>query len=395
MVFFGVGSVVFGKMSDIYNLKTLITMGLLIYCGGSLLGFLGHTNYFLVIAARIIQGIGGSSISALMMTIIARYIPPEHRGKAFGLLGSTVAFSEGIGPAVGGYIAGNYHWAALFLIPFLTLLALPFLHQILPDERPRKSKVDFPGAILLVVGISSLILYLTEHQWPLIAGSFLFLALFAQHIRHTDQPFIEPELFTKRDYMLGITSGFILIGTGMGLLFMVPLMLNAIHQLPADLIGWTLFPGSMSVIVLGGVGGSLADKRGNSLVFHAGLLFFMISATSLSLFADKSPWLISVALLPAFAGISFIKTAVSNSVTQTLDKQDVGIGMGMFGLVSFFSEAVGTALVGKVLADRMFDFSLSPIVTDPSAFPYSNLLLFLIGPILLGGALYRTAFQRG
>lgn len=395
MIFFGVGSVIYGKMSDTYRLKPLIIIGLLIYCGGSLFGFLAHENYSLVIAARIIQGAGCSAISALMMVIIARYISPENRGKAFGILGSTVAFSEGIGPAIGGFVSANYHWAFLFLIPLFTLLSIPFFYKVLPDEMPGNGKVDFLGAALLVIGVASLILYITEPRWPFIVIGVALLGWFAVHIRQSEQPFIEPAMFVKRKYIIGVLSGFVLFCTGMGILFMTPLMLSHVHQLSTDVIGWILFPGSMSVIAFGAAGGSLADKRGNPFVLLLGLFLLIISVLTISLLVEKSQWLISAALLPTFIGLSFIKTAVSNSVTQTLEMDEIGVGMGLYGLASFLSEAVGTALVGKALDKRILDFSLLPTVTEPSAYMYSNMFLVFVFFILFGGAVYMSVFRRG
>jgi DHA2 family metal-tetracycline-proton antiporter-like MFS transporter len=213
------------------------------------------------------------------------------------------------------------------------------------------------------------------------------------HIRRIEQPFIEPALFLKRKFIIVILSGFILFGTGMGVLFMMPLMLNQVHQLTPDAIGWILFPSSMSVIIFGAVGGRLADRRGNLFVLYFGLFLLIISLLTISQLINKTPWLISGALLPAYAGISFIKTAVSNSVTQTLDTQEIGVGMGLFSLTSFLSEAVGTALVGKTLDNRMLEFSLFPTITEPSYFVYSNILFVFVVLILLGGVVYKLAFR--
>lgn len=394
MIFFGVGSVVYGKLSDIYQIKRLIVIGLLIYCGGSLLGFLEHTNYVMVIVARIIQGAGGSAIAALIMVIIARYISPDDRGKAFGIVGSTVAFSEGIGPVVGGFISGNYHWSFLFIIPLFTLLAIPFFHKVLPDDIPCQGKVDVLGAALLVLGLAVFMLYFSEPNWFFIVIGFMFIALFVIHIRRIEQPFIEPALFMKRKFISGVLAGFILFSIGMGVLFMMPLMLSHVYQLSPDAIGWILFPGSLSVIIFGAVGGRMADQRGNYFVLHLGLFLFVISFITILILLNKSPWLMCGALLPAYIGISFVKTAVSNSVTQTLESQEIGIGMGLFSLTSFFAEAVGTAFVGKALDSQVLNVSLLPTVNEPITV-YSNILLIFILFTFLGGAVYKTAFHRG
>ena len=139
----------------------------------------------------------------------------------------------------------------------------------------------------------------------------------------------------------------------------------------------------------------MADKRGNPFLLLLGLFLLIISVLTISLLVEKSQWLISAALLPTFIGVSFIKTAISNSVTQTLAIEEIGVGMGLFGLASFLSEAVGTALVGKALDKQMFDFSLLPTLAEPSAYMYSNMFLVFVFFILFGGTVYMSVFRRG
>src|SRR5699024_11833164 len=79
----------------------LLLFGIIINCFGSVIGFVGHSFFSLLIMARFIQGAGAAAFPALVMVVVARYIPKENRGKAFGLIGSIVAMGEGVGPAIG------------------------------------------------------------------------------------------------------------------------------------------------------------------------------------------------------------------------------------------------------------------------------------------------------
>jgi DHA2 family metal-tetracycline-proton antiporter-like MFS transporter len=116
-IVFGMGMVIFGKLSDMYSIKKLITIGIALYSFGSILGFVLQSWYPGVILSRAIQGAGGSAIPALVFVMVARFFTAEERGKLFGIITSTVSFAIGIGPVLGGYIAGSFHWAYLFLVP--------------------------------------------------------------------------------------------------------------------------------------------------------------------------------------------------------------------------------------------------------------------------------------
>lgn len=87
------------------------------------------------------------------MVFVTRYIEPDHRGKAFGMIGSTVALGEGIGPVLGGLISEYVHWPYLFVLPMMTLVTLLAFLKTLPTEPSRKGKFDVYGVLILVPGI--------------------------------------------------------------------------------------------------------------------------------------------------------------------------------------------------------------------------------------------------
>ncbi|HAP6072393.1 TPA: MFS transporter, partial [Enterococcus faecium] len=124
MLTFSIGTAVYGKLSDQLGIKRLLLFGIIINCFGSVIGFVGHSFFSLLIMARFIQGAGAAAFPALVMVVVARYIPKENRGKAFGLIGSIVAMGEGVGPAIGGMIAHYIHWSYLLLIPMITMVLL-------------------------------------------------------------------------------------------------------------------------------------------------------------------------------------------------------------------------------------------------------------------------------
>lgn len=134
MLTFSIGTAVYGKLSDQLGIKRLLLFGIIINCFGSVIGFVGHSFFSLLIMARFIQGAGAAAFPALVMVVVARYIPKENRGKAFGLIGSIVAMGEGVGPAIGGMIAHYIHWSYLLLIPMITIITVPFLMKLLKKE---------------------------------------------------------------------------------------------------------------------------------------------------------------------------------------------------------------------------------------------------------------------
>lgn len=219
--------------------------------------------------------------------------------------------------------------------------------------------------------------------------------IFSLYIRRTEQPFIEPALFVNRTFMMGVLVGCILLGTVAGFISMVPYMMRDVHHLSTGMIGGgILFPGTLSVIFFGLLGGNLVDKRGNKFVLYLGVFFIALSFIVISLFVDKTPWLTSIMLILTFGGLSFVKTVISSSVAETLVSEEVGAGMGMLNLACFLSEGIGVAIVGGMLSKNLFNFQVLPTPSLPTAFLYSNLLLVFTVTILIGGAIYTLAYSR-
>ncbi|WP_052398947.1 MFS transporter [Geomicrobium sp. JCM 19039] len=168
---YAIGSVMYGKLADMVPLKTLLTVGILLFSLGSVLGFLSP-NYGTLLAARILQALGGAAIPALGFIIPSRYFDTD-RGKVFGIISSTVAFASGVGPIAGGMIGGVLEWRYLFLVPATACLAIPLFRKWLPDERVHFQKIDYIGAILVSVFVSTLLLFVTLFVWSLLFVSIL------------------------------------------------------------------------------------------------------------------------------------------------------------------------------------------------------------------------------
>ncbi|SHF36298.1 Major Facilitator Superfamily protein [Seinonella peptonophila] len=74
ILFFGIGSIMFGKLSDLFSLKHLMVIGIIVYVSSSVLGFFFRDHYVTIILFRAIQGLGASAIPAINNTIITRYV---------------------------------------------------------------------------------------------------------------------------------------------------------------------------------------------------------------------------------------------------------------------------------------------------------------------------------
>lgn len=393
-IVFGMGMVIFGKLSDMYSVKKLITIGIVVYSLGSVLGFVLQGWYPAVILSRAMQGAGGSAIPALVFVMVARFFTAEERGKLFGVITSLASFAIGIGPVLGGYIAGSFHWAYLFLIPLPILVAIPFFRKLLPTEQRRAGKLDIVGAVLLGITVSMLMLSTTEVRGIYFLVAFITLILFIVHIRRVKEPFVELALFTSPQYRSGLIIGFLIFGTVMSVMFVIPLMLSKMYGLNTEQIGLIMFPGAISAVIFGRVAGNLTVKRGSHFVVYLGLTLIALSLLFQSSFIGLWVWYIGAALIMTYIGLSFVQTALTESVTQILPVHQIGVGMGLFNMTSIISGAVVTALVAKAMEQKVFAFPLHPFISDSRAYLYGNLILILSLVVAASALLYFFSFGK-
>jgi len=383
MLTFSVGTAVYGKLSDLLGIRKLLLFGIMVNCLGSVIGFVGHSSFPILILARFIQGSGAAAFPALVMVLVARYIPKENRGKAFGLIGSIVAMGEGVGPAIGGMVAHYIHWSYLLLIPTITIITVPYLIQLLKKEERVRGYFDIAGIIFMSMGIVFFMLFTTSYQFYFLIISILSFLIFIKHIRKAPDPFVAPALGKNVSFMIGVLCGGLMFGTVAGFVSMVPYMMKEVHQLSTVAIGsGIIFPGTMSVIIFGYIGGLLVDRKGSLLVLTIGVAFISIGFLTAALFLETTPWLMTVVVVFVFGGLSFTKTVISTIVSSSLNEHEAGAGMGLLNFTSFLSEGTGIAIVGGLLSVHLLDSRLLPTITDPSSYLYSNMLLLFTGIII-------------
>ena len=391
VILFALGSVTYGKLADTFSVKNLITTGLILLNIGSVVGFLSQW-YPMLILARVVQATGSSAIPALAMLIATKYFPGAIRGRVLGMIASTVAFGGGIGPMVGGFITGTFHWRYLFLFSVATLFTIRSFRRFLPDEARQASTFDITGALLMGVGIVLLLLSVTTADWRFLPAAFVLLIVFRSHIQRSGNPFVSPSLFRNRRYRNTVIIAFLAISTVFGMVFMTPIMLRALNELSANDIGLAMFPGAMTAALMGALGGKLVDRIGSKPVVFIGLACLATGFLLISIFAGFTPWVIALGLIVSYTGFSFTQPSLAHTVSASLPNEHMGIGMGMYNLFFFMSGAFSAAVIGKMLDVTAGDAPVNPLAVLPSAGSFSNLYLLLSCLVLIAASLFFFTF---
>ncbi len=217
---------VWGKLSDLYGRRLLYQIGIAIFLLGTLLsGF--STSMTQLIIFRAVQGLGAGALVPLGMTIIGDTFTVEERAKMQAYFSGVWGLSSVIGPVIGGFITDQFSWRWVFWVnlPIGVAAALIIGIALKEPKLNRKPSIDYPGAALLMIAISLLMLVMVESgssmarifgpaNLLLLSISAALLLLFFWVEKKAKDPIIPFELFQNRTVAIAVTAGF-LGGVGM------------------------------------------------------------------------------------------------------------------------------------------------------------------------------------
>lgn len=374
---FAIGSVVYGKLADLYPHNLLLTIGLSLFSLGSMIGFLS-SNYFLMIIGRIIQAGGGAAIPALAMIVSTHYFSIDKRGQVLGLIASIVALGTGIGPIIGGIITQYWGWKYLFLLPVLSVVAIPFINMYLPKEKTKEGSFDVIGAFLLTTFVVMMLFAINLHAYFLIAGVLSFY-VFTKHIKCVKTPLIQLDLLKNKVYRTLLLMGFLVFFSIMSSFFVLPLMFKEVNNLQAIMIGFVLFPGAITAAFLGSIAGKLSDRYGDVVVIQGALFLMILGFWMISTLVGHLPIIVALFFTFVYVGYSSIQASLASFVSKTLQQHEIGVGMGLYNLSFFLGGAFGVALAGRFL-ELNLQVNFNPF-NNVAQYMFSNvfILLGLIG----------------
>src|SRR3954454_11633311 len=263
----------YGKLSDIYGRRPFFIFAITVFVVGSVLSAFAHTMYQLA-AFRALQGIGAGGLFSLALTIIGDIVPPRERAKYQGYFLAVFGTSSVLGPVLGGLFAGadtilgitDWRWVFLINVPIglasLLLVARP-LH--LPHTR-RDHRIDYPGALALVVGLVPLLIIAEQgRDWGWTSTSAIvcyvigvvgIIAFLLAERAYGDDALLPLRLFRGRTFGVGSLLNLI-VGMGMfGGLAAVPVYMQIVKGYSPPAGGLLLLP-----MVIGIMSGTISSGQ--------------------------------------------------------------------------------------------------------------------------------------
>ncbi|MET7485299.1 MFS transporter [Streptomyces sp. NPDC005538] len=350
-----------GTAGDRYGHKRVVLAGLAVFGAGSLACGLAP-DVAVLVAARVVQGIGAALLLPGTLAIISRAFPDDAaRARAIGVWAGVGSLALPAGPLLGGALTDWLGWRAIFLINVpVVLFALVRSAAVVQESREaRARRLDVPGLLL-----GGLLLLATTYAFieggrggadsppVLIAATVAVLALVAltaAELRRGDEAMLPPALLRRPAFdAANATAGIMNLGT-LGTLFVLMLYLQSVQQRSALVAGLAVLPLFAPLAVIAPFGGRITSRIGSRLPATAGLL---IAATGLALLTRAQPHSGLPALLPALLlwgiGCGLLTPAVVAAAIATVPADRAGLASAVNNTARQTGGAIGIAVAGAV-----------------------------------------------
>ncbi|KAA0024580.1 MDR family MFS transporter [Antrihabitans cavernicola] len=377
---------IWGKLADLFNKKVLVQSAIVIFVIGSAVAGFAH-NVPILLAARVIQGVGMGGLTALVVAIIGSIVAPRERGRYSGYMGAVMAVSMSGGPILGGVIVDSplgWRWCFFVCVP-LAVIALGLLQKTLHIETDRKENVsiDWLGAGLLTAGVSVLLIWVSfagkagYYDW--ISGeSALYvgigLVLLAATIwveSKAKSPIIPLKIVTERTTGLAIIAS---IAVGVGLFgattFLGQYFQTARGFTPTD-AGLLSIPLVVGMLVSSVGSGQLITRFGQWKPFIITGAILLVGGFALLGTIDHttSLWTVGVFITIVGLGTGMLMQNLVLAVQNTVSVHNIGAASSSVAFFRTFGGAIGVSVLGSILASRVGTLSadgFAEMGIDPS-----------------------------
>ncbi|WP_210593748.1 MFS transporter [Streptomyces sp. GESEQ-35] len=361
-----------GKLADLYNKKALVQLALVIYVLGSAAAGLSQ-NPAMLIACRVVQGIGVGGLSALAQIVMAAMISPRERGRYSGYLGATFAVATVGGPLLGGVITDTsflgWRWCFYVGVPFAVIALIVLQKTLKLPVVKRDVKVDWAGAFFISAAVSLLLVWVTfagdKYEWlswqsyAMVGGSVLLALIFVFVETKASEPIIPLRLFRNRTITLSsLASMFVGVAMFSGTVFFAQYFQLARDESPT-MSGVLTIPMIGGLFVSSTVSGQLITKTGRWKAWLVGGGVLITAGLGLlsTIRYDTDYWKTAVFMALLGLGIGMMMQNLVLSTQNQVDPKDLGAASSTVTFFRSLGGAMGVSALGAVLANRITDYS--------------------------------------
>jgi EmrB/QacA subfamily drug resistance transporter len=409
-----------GRLGDRFGPKNLYLIGLAVFTAASLwCGLSGSAA--MLIAARVVQGIGAGVLTPQTLSTITRIFPPQRRGVAASLWGATAGVASLVGPLAGGLLVDGLGWEWIFFVNVpIGIAGLALAVWLVPELPVQAHQFDLLGVALSGLGMFLIVFGLQQGQaagwdpgiWAVIVAGIGFMVGFAYwESMHTGEPLIPLSIFVDRDFSLCSVGVAIVAFATTAMMLPVAFYAQGVCGLSPTRSALLIAPMAIANGVLAPVAGRIVDRSHPVPVLGFGFSALAISLTWLS--TEMTPgtpiWRLLLPFTGIGVGMAFVWSPLTATATRNLPPQLAGASSGVYNAVRQLGAVLGSAGMAAFMTSRISaempartpaaggrGLQLPEFVREPfsAAMSQSVLLPAFVGLLGVVAALFLVDFKR-
>ncbi|ORB18241.1 MFS transporter [Mycobacterium noviomagense] len=361
---YAVPLLVAGRLGDRFGPKNLYMIGLAVFTAASLwCGLSGSIG--MLIAARVVQGIGAALLTPQTLSMITRIFPPERRGMAMSLWGATAGVATLVGPLAGGVLVDGLGWEWIFFVNVpIGIIGMALAVWLIPVLPTNDHRFDLAGVGLSGAGMFLVVFGLQQGQaggwapwiWAVIVAGIGFMVMFVYwQAINTGEPLIPLHIFSDRNFSLANLAVAVIGFAATAMI--LPLMFYAQAVCGLSPTRSALLTAPMAIVsgLLAPVVGKIVDNYHPRPVVGFGFSVLAIGLTWLSIETTPTTpiWRLVLPFAAIGFGMAFVWQPLAATATRNLPPDVAGAGAGVFNATRLVGAVLGSAGIAAFMSTRI------------------------------------------
>jgi EmrB/QacA subfamily drug resistance transporter len=345
-----------GSLGDRFGRRRVFCIGVVWFTAASAICALAPTIGWLI-AARVLQGIGGALLTPGSLAIIESTFVPEDRARAIGAWSALGGVAAAVGPLLGGYLVEALSWRWVFLInlPVGVIVVMAALRHV-PESRDPEATAgnDIPGSVLATLGLAGVTYALIDAEggfspagWVAAVLGPLALAAFIAVERREREPMLPLDIFRSRQFTSANLVTFVVYGAMGGVFFLLAVELQTGLGYSPIAAGAASLPMTAMMLAFAARGGALAQRIGPRIPLTVGPLLIAAGMLLMTRIEPGASYLGTVlpAVLVFGAGLVFVVAPVTATVLAAAPERHSGVASGINNAVARTASLIAVAVL--------------------------------------------------
>jgi EmrB/QacA subfamily drug resistance transporter len=351
---FAVPLLVAGRLGDRFGPKNLYLVGLAIFTAASLwCGLSGSIE--MLVAARVVQGLGAALLTPQTLLVITRIFPAERRGVVTSVWGAAVGVATLAGPLVGGVLIDQLGWQCIFFVNVpIGIIGFGLAVWLMPVLPTNRRRFDVLGVVLSGTALFLIVFGLQEAQpnhwapwiWAMLAAGLVMMAAFVYwQFVNKSEPLVPLRVFGDRNFSVSSLGVGVIAFVWTAMVLPVMFFAQVACGLSATRAALLTAPMALTTAVLAPIVGRIVDRSHPRRVIGFGFAVLAISLTwlSIEMTAATPIWRLLLPFTGIGVGMAFITSPLAATATRNLPPELAGAGSGVFTATRQMGSVLGSA----------------------------------------------------